>query len=380
MNATPFRATLRTLNAERPAWERLSVLGVLAVALGWSLWAVLGRVSVVAVSDDARLQVEGEVSLVQSPTPGQVAEVSATLGTWVARGDPLFVLSGIQSREALAGEIAWAEALERQLAAIRAEREAVEAGTSASDAGHASAVASQRARLEAARIGAREASRALDAVTGLAEVKAASADAQERAAADAERAEAALRAAEQELALVSAGGRSEGSDRTARIQALVRDEAELEGTLARSRRDIAALEAAVEQRTVAAPVAGRIGELSPLRPGAVVAEGERLATIVPEGPLGAVARFPAGQAIGRIAPGQPARIRLDGFGWVTWGAVRGVVRTVSSEPREGQIRVELTLDETSTRVALAHGMPGTVEIEVERVRPLGLLLRAAGAW
>jgi membrane fusion protein (multidrug efflux system) len=349
------------------------------VAFAWALWSVFGRVSVVAVSDDARLQVDGEVSVVQSPTAGQVVEVPAVLGARVAAGDALFVLSGVQSREELAGEVAWAAALEQQLAAVRAEREAVEAGSSASAAGSAAAARSQRARVASARIVAREAARELDIARDLAKANAVSAAALAQAEAEAARSKAVLEGTEQELALVSAGSRSDDSDRAARIQALVREEAALGGEIARAKRDIARLEAALEQRTVAAPLAGRIGELEPLRPGAVVAEGERLATIVPDAPLVAVAMFPAGVALGRIAPGQPAALRLDGFSWVRYGAVRGVVRALSSEPREGLIRVELAVDEGSTEVALTHGMPATVEVEVEQVRPLGLLLRAAGA-
>jgi multidrug resistance efflux pump len=375
----PFRATLRALRAEPRPWERASVLGVLAVTLAWSLWAIFGRVSVVAVSDDARLAVDGEVYVVQSPIPGQLVEVPASLGAWVEKGQPLFVLSGVQSRERLAGEVAWADALERQLAAVRAEREAVEASGTASSMGQASAVASQRARLEAARIAAREADREVVSLRELARLRAASAEALARAQAEAASARAALQAAEQDLAVTAAGRQTEDSDRAARVQSLLRDEAELSGALARSQREIATLQAALEERTVTAPFAGRVGELLPLRPGAVVAEGERLTTIVPDAPLSAVAQFPAGVALGRIAPGQPARLRLDGFSWVRFGAVHATVRAVSSEPREGLIRVELAVDERSTQVALAHGMPGSVEIELERVRPLGLLLRAAGA-
>lgn len=355
------------------------MIASVTVAFGWAAWALFGRVSVVAVSGDARLQVDGEVSVVQSPAAGQVVEVPAVLGARVEPGDALFVLSGVQSREELAGEVAWAEALEQQLAAVRAERQAVEAGSSASAAGNEAATRSQRARLESAKIAAREAERELGAARDLAEQHALSADALAQAEAESDRSAAVLQAATQDLAIVSAGLRSDDSDRTARIQALVREEAALGGELARSKRDVAKLAATLEQRTVVAPVSGRIGEVEPLRPGAVVAEGERLATVVPDAPLVAVARFPAGVALGRIAVGQRASLRLDGFSWVRYGAVDAVVRALSSEPREGLIRVELTVDPASTEVALTHGMPASVEVEVERVRPVGLLLRAAGA-
>ena len=379
MKPTPFRATVRSLRSETPRWERISLTGALVVTFGWALWSLLGRVTVVAVSSDASLQVDGEVSLVQSPAAGQVVEVPAALGARVEQGQPLFVLSGVKSREELAGETAWAAALEQQLSAVRAERDAVEAGGSASAASSAAAADSQRARVESAKIAASEADRELQTLRSLADQKAVSGEELARAEAEARRAGAALTAARQDLSLVVAGQVETDSDRAARIQSLVREEAELAGELARTRRSIASLQASLQERTVVAPVSGRIGELSAVRPGAVVAEGERLATVVPDAPLIAVAHFPAGVALGRIATEQAAQMRLDGFSWVRYGAVEGVVRAVSSQPREGFIRVEIDLDPASTSVALAHGMPGAVEIEVERVRPLGLLLRAAGA-
>ena len=43
------------------------------------------------------------------------------------------------------------------------------------------------------------------------------------------------------------------------------------------------------------------------------------------------------------------------------------------------VRVEMAvLDTPDLRVPLRHGMPGTVEVEVERLTPAALLLRLAG--
>ena len=75
----------------------------------------------------------------------------------------------------------------------------------------------------------------------------------------------------------------------------------------------------------------------------------------------------------------PARLRLDGFPWAQWGMVSARVRTVGAEAREGAVRVELALvGRGETRIPLEHGLPGSVEVEVERVSPAVLLLRAAG--
>ena len=52
---------------------------------------------------------------------------------------------------------------------------------------------------------------------------------------------------------------------------------------------------------------------------------------------------------------------------------------VSSELRDGSIRVEMAIaDDTPEGLPLQHGLPGTAEVEVERVSPAALVLRAAG--
>jgi len=57
------------------------------------------------------------------------------------------------------------------------------------------------------------------------------------------------------------------------------------------------------------------------------------------------------------------------------------VERVAQEVRDGKVRVELALAENSSfRGTLQHGMPGTLEVTVEQVSPIGLTLRTAGQW
>ena len=51
---------------------------------------------------------------------------------------------------------------------------------------------------------------------------------------------------------------------------------------------------------------------------------------------------------------------------------------LASEVRAGRVRVELDVLPSDTEVPLQHGLPGTLEVEVERTSPLVLVLRAAG--
>lgn len=91
----------------------------------------------------------------------------------------------------------------------------------------------------------------------------------------------------------------------------------------------------------------------------------------------AVALFPPA-ALGRIRPGQPAIVRLDGFPWTQYGSLSATVAAVD-DARSGQLRVDLLIqDDPGSAIPLQPGLRGAVEIEVERVTPATLLLRTTG--
>ena len=101
--------------------------------------------------------------------------------------------------------------------------------------------------------------------------------------------------------------------------------------------------------------------------------------VVPSGSLKIVADFLPAAALGRLRPGQPARLRLDGFPWAQYGSIGATVTTVASEVRDGRVRVECTVAaQPATRIPLQHGLLGTLEVEVEQAAPAALVLRAAG--
>jgi membrane fusion protein (multidrug efflux system) len=83
--------------------------------------------------------------------------------------------------------------------------------------------------------------------------------------------------------------------------------------------------------------------------------------------------------VGRILPGQRARVRLSGFAWTEYGALGATVRRVATEPSLGAIRVELQVDDAALGgVPLQHGLPAAVEIHVETATPWQLLVRMVG--
>jgi HlyD family secretion protein len=128
----------------------------------------------------------------------------------------------------------------------------------------------------------------------------------------------------------SGSGTAPGSYQ-ARLQRLTREVTQLEGQLTTTRIVIERLEYESERRYIRAPVAGRLGEVTTLRVGAMVGVGTRLGAVVPPGMLKIMADFLPPAALGRIQPGQPARLRLEGFPWTQYGAVSATVASVANE-------------------------------------------------
>jgi membrane fusion protein (multidrug efflux system) len=141
---------------------------------------------------------------------------------------------------------------------------------------------------------------------------------------------------------------------------------------------LARLEQEVELRAVRAPVDGVIREFTPTPEGSQVASGHRFALVVPGAEPRIIAEFEASQAVGRLRPGQPARLRLQAFPWTRHGVVEARVRSAATEPRGGLVRVELTPLRVPPSIHLEHGLHGTLEVITELATPLDLLLRMAG--
>jgi multidrug resistance efflux pump len=200
-----------------------------------------------------------------------------------------------------------------------------------------------------------------------------------RAKAEAQKRRAAADTLRLAVSRLDSDHRTQESDRNAHIEGLRRDVTRLTGEMATGAATVERLAHEIERRRIQAPMAGRLGEVAELRIGSVVQEGNRLAAVVPRGDLQVVADFLPPSALGRIQPGQPARLRLEGFPWTQYGSLAATVRRVASEVRHGRVRVELGVDpDGAALIPRQHGLPGTVEVQVERVAPATLVLRAAG--
>ena len=148
--------------------------------------------------------------------------------------------------------------------------------------------------------------------------------------------------------------RAEQSERLATMRVelahTAREEAALQRELAVREAAIATLEHQIGLHSLHAPIAGTLGGVEPLQPGAVLTRGSVVALVIPDGRLRVVASFtPA--AVGRIRPGQPVRVRLTGFPWAEFGSLHGEVEAIASETQDGDIR---KYEEIGTHPAANH--------------------------
>jgi membrane fusion protein (multidrug efflux system) len=374
-----FSRSLRSLEADGFLQSLPALLLVLLLVAAWLSWFLLARVSVYAITDVARVEANQAVHPLQAPVPGRVVLVHMKLGEEVQAGDVLVELDSQAQRLELEEERTRLEALKSQLEALgvevsslqRARSEASEAAAAALDEAEARRVEAEAA----ARYAEQDAERArqLHAQGHLSETELS------RATAETEQRRAAAQAVRVGVDRLRKESNSDASDRQARIGQLERERAALQGHIATSTARMARLEEEIEKRHVRAYVSGRIGEVTNLQVGEVVDEFQRLGAVIPDGDLRILADYAPPVAIGRIRPGQPARMRLNGFPWTQYGSITARVVRIATEARHGQVQVELeVLPDPSSPAPLQHGLPGSVEVEVEKASPATLALRAAG--
>lgn len=373
-----FSKTFRSLDAETGGRSRLMALVAALLLAAWTAWFVFARLSVYVTSDSARLEVVRATHPIEAPAAGRVVRLDLQLDQEVHEGDVILELDPETQRLDLAEVRARAEGLGPQLAATRAQVAAEEKALADLERqSHASIdEAKSRAReTEISRkLAVHEAERLekLRKSGSVAEIEAI------RARAEADRLVAVEATLKAQLTKMSHEFHTGRDDRRTRIAGLLREASKLDADLSSITANVDTLEHSIERRRVRAPASGRIGEIGTVRLGSVVKEGDRIGTIVARGDLRVVAELAPAQALGRVRPGQSARVRFEGFPWTEFGDVTAVVTDVASEVRNDHARADLTIVRQDGRIPLQHGLPATVEIEIERMSPARLVLRAAG--
>lgn len=378
--AAAFGQSMRALAADRGRWSLPGLLMIGALLGGWGAWFVSARVTVYESSQMARLEVDQAVHPIAAPVAGRITVTHLVVGRVVQTGEVLVEL------DAAAPRLQYEEA-RAQFAALTAQRQARRQESLAEQAAQQDERQSAPVALDEARARSRETAIAARAAVEQADIYArldarglASRLELLRTKAEADQKQAAADALRIAVSRLERDQRTKDSDRTARLRQFHREVTRLDGEIQTAEAALARLEHTIDQMRVRAPITGILGEVAALQPGAVLRQGDTLGVVLPPGTLRVVATFVPAVALGRVQPGQPARLRLDGFPWTQYGSLTATVTSVATEARDGMIRVELHLPaETPTAIPLQHGLPGSVEVEVERVSPATLVLREVGA-
>jgi membrane fusion protein (multidrug efflux system) len=377
--ASSFHRTSQSLRLDRGIWSITAFAVAITLTVAWLVWAFKAIVVRYEISDSARLEVAAAPYPVEAQIAGKLTASRLVLGREVQAGEILVELESRSEQLHLEQERIHRASLAPQIAALRSEVESDEQGN-----------AEERTAVTAAASGAEAQQRQAEAQAALAEQEAARANRlrseglipeaeAQRANADAKSKRAAVESMKASVARLEPELQVRRRDREATAAETRADIARLELEAATSAANAKRLEFEIENRRIRAPITGRLSECATLRPGAYITAGQQLGIIVPGSTLQVVAEFSAEAALGKIHPGQNAIVKLEGFPWAQFGTLSARVARVAGEIRNGKVRVELAVKAPAgSRIPLQHGLPGSVEIEVERISPAVLLLRSAG--
>jgi membrane fusion protein (multidrug efflux system) len=375
--ASSFHHTLRSLE-RTPRWGLWLIPGLMLLCT-WVAWMVRAQVSVYASAPRARIEVNHAPSRIASESGGRIVYHGLELGRHVQSGDLLLELDASIQRAELAQRVAELSTLETkrggveaQLRAERAKRqsrlrlgEVISEGASL-DLEQARVVASHQQELThiAEELLREQLSSKVDAL-----------DADGKLLVSRNR----VAEATSEIARVLAEHDYQDKADLARIAELGRQLIDLEAERIATEGIIDIAEAELARLRIYAPMDGTVGNVAPLQVGNVVQPGQVIATVVPPDDVRVVAHYPPGPSVGRVLPGQRARLRLDGFSWMEFGMVYATVTQIASESEDGLIRVELILSEADEpRIVLQHGLTGALDIRIEETSPWTLLQRSIG--
>ncbi len=345
----------------------------------WLAWAFLARVTRYEVSDAARLEVDTAACPVQANISGRLLRSNLILGKQIVAGDVLAEIDTQGEELSLREEQTRLGQLQPQIDALRAELEAQSEGKSDERQILAFSQNGARAQYEEANAQATLAEEELnranrlraEGIMSVADAERARATAQSKRAA-AESLRAGLSRLEPELVVRE-------KDRDVKSKETLAALAKLQADARTGTESIRRLEYEIERRKIRAVVSGRLAECASLRPGSHINEGDQLGVILPSGKLQVIAEFQPSAALGKLHPGQPGALRLQGFPWAQYGTVPARVTRVADEIRDGKVRVELSVvNHFPSRIPPQHGLPGSVEVAVEQVSPAKLVLRSAG--
>ena len=377
--STAFSRTARAMAADGFRGSFVAIAFSLLLLGAWLAWFFFAPIPRYEVTPTARLEVDQLIRPVQSPVLARIVTSNLQIGRVVQAGDVLVELDSATQRFQVQEEMAHMTALTSEIVSLRAQVSGTNQAKTREQQTSKIAQDQAAAKFQEAETLAKSAADEAHRLDQLQKQDLIPRREYEQGQLAAESRRQAAESLRLEASRLQQGQGSRESDRTVQAENLFGEIRKLEGEQATAKASIDRLNYEVERRMIRAPISGKLAEVAELRPGGVVEEADRLCAILPDGRLRAVAEFAPSDALGRIHPGQPARLRLDGFPWTQYGSISTTVANVAGEIRDGKVRVELNLNGgAGVPINLQHGLPGSVEVEVERLTPAKIVLRAAG--
>ena len=374
---TTFSRTTRSLVHDSSKYAVVAwAIGGLLLA-GWMTWLCFARITVYEISSKAHLEVNRSAHSIAALVSSKIVATSISLGQEVKAGEVLIELDTSSEKLRLQEEESRQQSLPPQIASIEKQIVGLEQAKTKDHQSALAAIESARSRQQEANSAvafAKENERRItemsDAIPKIESL---------RAHTESQKLSSARDALSSEINRLEMDAQTRIHQEQAKIENLNREFARLSGELGTSKMTLARLKQDIEQRLIRAPANGQIGDVVPLQVGTYVAVGEKLGTVVPRSELRIAAYFPPASVLGRIHPGQSARMRLDGFPWAQFGTIQAKVSRVGAEIRDNQVRVEFKpeLSEDSP-IRLQHGLPGSIEVSIEQISPAVLVLRNTG--
>lgn len=386
--AYPFERTLRSLNGYESGTRVLLVVLVTLGLGGLTAWAFGARIPVMKVSSQGRIEPHNAVYRLEPPAAGRVVRSLLNLDEVVKQGDLLIEFDTRSEQLELEQSKATAAAAEQELTVIRAQIANKKDEAAANGLVDEVAV---REELEKEgeiaprhRLAEQRAQLAQQSPSGsISELEKLERRTEVDSLAYASRA--------QSLAVVRVKREQAVRRQTvaAQLLGLEREQLRSEGQLRELKVTMDRLQYQIDRKHYRAPATGRLVDVVELAAGDFIADGQRLGTILAtDAEVRVRARFPK-EMVGIIQPGQIAQLKLDGYPWTIYGTVPARVTRVGTEPGinatpeaiPGTVRVELDIQAPADpRIQLQHGLTAEVDVEVARVSPIALLLRALGEW
>ncbi|MBP8310378.1 MAG: HlyD family efflux transporter periplasmic adaptor subunit, partial [Burkholderiaceae bacterium] len=364
--AAQFSRTTRALASDNSRLSLAIWLAALVLLGGWLTWFCFGRVTLFEVSRQARIEVQQAAHPVAALMPSRILSTSLAIGQEIRAGDLLVELDANTERLRLGEEKMRLAGVPARIASLRKEialREQAEAKEQRAAVAARLAARFKVDEADATVTFARDQERRLREESQFGSVPKVEA---QRAATEAQESAAVRDGLNADLRRMESDAQTRTSQNQAQVETLNRSVVELEAEMATTRATIARLESDIDKHLIRAPIDGRIGDVVPLRAGAVVAAGQKLASVVPRGAFIVVGEFNPSSVLGRIRPGQLGRLRLDGYPWAQYGTIEARVARVGADIRDNLVRVEFTPEPASAaRIVLQHGLPGSIEVSVD---------------